>query len=111
MEYLRLEGGGGHPSPRGAGRKINERYAEALATVEDPTPLGELVGDLGKPTTWKGRSVRALNPLAPEDVRLLEAINRGEFVINGFRNRDLRALCSPMQRRRAPRRRSDRRPR
>ena len=40
-----------------------------------------------------GRAARcALNPLAPEDVQLLEAINRGEFVINGFRNRDLRAL-------------------
>ena len=41
------------------GAKINERYAEALATVEDPTPLGELARDLGKPTTWKGRSVRS----------------------------------------------------
>jgi hypothetical protein len=35
--------------------------------------------------------VRALNPLAPEDVGLLEAINHGEFLLNGFRNRDLRA--------------------
>jgi len=73
-------------------RKINERYAEALATVEDKTPLSELVQELGKPTKWKGRSVRALNPLAPADVELLEAINRGEFMLNGFRNRDLRAL-------------------
>jgi GTP cyclohydrolase I len=33
-----------------------------------------------------------LNPLSPDDARLLEAVNRGEFAINGFRNRDLRAL-------------------
>src|SRR3954453_622939 len=93
MEYLRLRKGVADIHRRAElGAKINERYAEALATVEDPTPLGELTRDLGKPTTWKGRSVRALNPLAPEDVQLLEAINRGEFVINGFRNRDLRAL-------------------
>jgi hypothetical protein len=93
MEYLRLRKGVADIHRRAElGAKINDRYAEALATVADPTPLGELVGDLGEPTTWKGRSVRALNPLAPEDVRLLEAINRGEFVINGFRNRDLRAL-------------------
>jgi hypothetical protein len=73
------------------GARINERYATALATVDDATPLGEMARDLGRPTKWKGRSVRALNPLAPEDVGLLEAINHGEFLLNGFRNRDLRA--------------------
>jgi hypothetical protein len=79
---------------RGAevGARINERYAEALATVEEATPLGELAGERGRPTTWKGRSVRALNPLAPADVALLEAVNRGEFLLNGFRDRDLRAV-------------------
>jgi hypothetical protein len=93
MEYLRLRKGVADMQRRAElGRKINERYAEALATVEDKTPLGELVQELGKPTKWKGRSVRALNPLAPADVELLEAINRGEFMLNGFRNRDLRAL-------------------
>jgi hypothetical protein len=39
--------------------------------------------------------VRALNPLAPLDASLLEAINHGEFLLNGFRNRDLRALLFP----------------
>ena len=74
------------------GSRINERYAEALATVEDKTPLGELTKDLGQPAEWKGRKARALNPLAAEDAQLLEAVNRGEFAINGMRNRDLRAL-------------------
>ena len=36
--------------------------------------------------------MRALNPLAPADVKLLEAINRGQFLLNGFRNRDLREV-------------------
>jgi hypothetical protein len=93
MEYLRLRKGVADMHRRAElGAKINERYAAALATVGDATPLGELARDLGRPTTWKGRSVRALNPLAPADVELLEAINRGEFLLNGFRNRDLRAL-------------------
>ncbi len=74
------------------GQRINERLADSLATVEDKTPLCELVKDLGKPTKWKGRPVRAINPLAPADSALLQAINRGEFLMNGFRNRDLRAL-------------------
>ena len=93
MEYLRLRKGVADMHRRAElGQKINERYAAALATVEDSVPLGELARDLGKATTWKGRSVRALNPLAPADVELLEAISRGEFLLNGFRNRDLRAL-------------------
>lgn len=93
LEYLGLRKGVADMHRRAeVGRKINERYATALATVEDKIPLGELTKDLGQPATWQGRSVRALNPLAPEDVALLEAVNRGEFLINGFRNRDLRAV-------------------
>ena len=93
MDYLRLRKGVADIHRRAElGQKINERYAAALATVEDKIPLGELTGDLGRSTQWQGRSVRALNPLAPDDVALLEAINRGGFLLNGFRNRDLRAL-------------------
>jgi hypothetical protein len=93
MEYLRLRKGVADMHRRAElGEKINERYAAAMATVEESVPMGELARDLGKPTIWKGRSVRALNPLAPADVELLEAISRGEFLLNGFRNRDLRAL-------------------
>jgi len=33
-----------------------------------------------------------MNPLGGDDARLLGAIGRGEFAINGFRNRDLRTL-------------------
>jgi hypothetical protein len=33
-----------------------------------------------------------MNPHATADAALIEAIGRGEFSINGFRNRDLRRL-------------------
>lgn len=93
LEYLPLRKGVADLHRRAeVGQKINERYAEALATVAEKTPLAELTGDLGARTTWKGRPARALNPLAAEDVALLEAINHGEFLLNGFRNRDLRGL-------------------
>jgi hypothetical protein len=92
-EYLRMRQGVADVYGRAeVSQKINGRYADSLATVEDKTPLAELTKDLGKRTTWKGRSVRPLNPLAEEDVRLLEAVSRGEFLIAGFRNRDLRAI-------------------
>ena len=51
-----------------------------------------MAADLGKRQHWHGKSVRALNPLATEDVALLEAVSRGEFLISGFRNRDIRAV-------------------
>ena len=70
----------------------NDRYLDALASVDDTTSLGELAARLCRPTRYKGRRVRALNPHAPDDAALLMAIGRGEFTLNGFRNRDLRGL-------------------
>jgi hypothetical protein len=73
-------------------QKSNERYLDALAAVHHEQPLGEMISDLCQPTKLNGRRVRALQPLSPDDNRLLLAVNRGEFAINGFRNRDLRSL-------------------
>ena len=93
MAYLPIRKGVADLHQRAqVGRKINERYAASLATVEETTSLAELTKDLGKPARWQGRSVRALNPLAPMDAALLEAVSRGEFLIAGFRNRDIRAI-------------------
>ena len=93
LEYLRMRRGVADLHGRAeVGAKINERLAASLATVAEKTSLAELTKDLGKRQHWKGRPVRALNPLATEDVALLEAVSRGEFAISGFRNRDIRAL-------------------
>jgi hypothetical protein len=93
LAYRRMRQGVADLHQRAAvSRKINERYASSLATVAETTPVGELAADLGKRQQWHGRPVRALNPLAADDVALLEAVSRGEFVISGFRNRDIRAI-------------------
>jgi hypothetical protein len=73
----------------------NERYLEALASLSSDQPLCELLSPVCRPACWKGRRVRALQPWSPEDRSLLQAIGRGEFAINGVRNRDLVALLSP----------------
>lgn len=70
----------------------NDRYLDALASVENTTALGELTARLCRPVTDKGRRVRAINPHAPRDAALLAAISRGEFTLNGLRNQDLRHL-------------------
>ena len=93
LKYLRMRKGVADLHARAeVGEKINDRLASSLATVAEKTPLGVLTQELGKRQEWKGRSVRALNPLSGEDVALLEAVSRGEFAINGFRNRDVRGL-------------------
>ena len=72
-------------------QKSNERYLDALSAVEAPATLAETAAQVCRPTRWNNRPVRALNPLA-DDARLLEAISRGEFLLEGFRNRDLRGI-------------------
>lgn len=88
----------------------NERYMEALASVDTSTPLGQLLGDLCQPTTYRGKRIRGLRPWSADEVKLFEAVNRGEFSINGLRNRDLQALlfssppdCAQEKRRRSAR--------
>lgn len=96
--WLRLRKGVADVSRRAeVSQAANERYLEGLAAVEQTTSLAELTAPLCKPTRYRGRSVRALNPLAETDAQLLETINRGEFAINGFRNRDLQAWLYPSQ--------------
>ncbi len=74
------------------GRKAAERYLDALASVDQDTPLDEVLHRLGQPQDWHGRRVRALRPFAPDDRQLLQAIRRGEFTLNGIRNRALQRL-------------------
>ena len=80
------------PRRAAVSQAANARYLEALSTVEHGVPLKTTVESLSRPAIWKCRRVRALNPLAPEDGRLLLAISRGEFMLHGFRNQDLRPL-------------------
>ena len=70
----------------------NERYLDALTSVDDGATLEERLRSVTAPATWHGQRVRALQPFAAADMALLEGVSRGEFAINGLRNRDLRPL-------------------
>jgi hypothetical protein len=73
------------------GQAINNRLAESLATVAESTPLGQLLKPLGQAIVQDGkRLARALNPLTGADGDLLRALGNGNYLLNGFRNRDLR---------------------
>jgi hypothetical protein len=87
-------------------QKALDRYCSALARVDDTTTLYELTASIEKRVHWKGRPVRAIHPFQSDDLALLRAVNRGEFTINGLRNRDLQGLlfdappASPVESRR-----------
>lgn len=70
----------------------NERYLDAQAAADTSTPIGDLVRSICAPTTYNNQRIRALRPWSQEDVELLRAVSRGEFCVNGFRNRDLQTL-------------------
>ena len=71
-------------------QKINERYLDALASVDDSARLHEILGPIEKRQRWKERPVRALHPFSPEDGTLLEIVSRGESMIGGICNRGVR---------------------
>jgi hypothetical protein len=68
----------------------NERYLEALGTITSDTPLSQYMDKLCRPVQVGKRRIRALRPFEQDDAKLLETISRGEHLIKGFRNRDLR---------------------
>jgi hypothetical protein len=71
-------------------QRANERLADSLASSADTMPLGKLLEPLGRPVFQGGRRTRALNPLTGADGQLLRTVARGDFLVQGFRNRDLR---------------------
>lgn len=70
----------------------NLRYLSALSATEGKIPLFQWAEEVCKPLRREGRPVRAINPWSPADAALLQAINRGEFKVSGFRNRDIRTF-------------------
>ena len=73
----------------------NNRYLEALASLDTDNKLIDLIHPVCQPVKRNGRRIRGLRPWWDEDRNLLIAIRRGEFCINGFRNRDILEILNP----------------
>lgn len=71
-------------------KAANLRYSEALARTSDTQPAGEAAETIFKRVCREKRRYRALNPWTKNDAALLECVNSGAWLINGFRNRDVR---------------------
>lgn len=71
-----------------ASDKINNRYLEALATLDTNELIESVVAPVLKRRRTKGKSIRALRPWSPKDKQLLSAVASCGLA-GDFRNRDI----------------------
>ncbi len=79
-------------------RAANQRYLEALAVVDVPSPAHMLLDGVSRPVTKDRRPYRALRPVSREEAALFAAVLKGEFQLKGFTNRDVREQLEPGKR-------------
>lgn len=68
----------------------NRRYLEFLSTLDDVSAGARRVDRISRTVQDGTRRFRGFNVLDPQDRKLFEILERGEFNISGFQNRDLR---------------------
>ena len=74
--------------------KVNERHLNSLALASSEDNLFKLINSFSNPVIKDGKRTRGVNPIG-KDSEILEAISGGGFHINGFRNKDIRAILYP----------------
>lgn len=72
-------------------RGANRRYLEALAAVDEDRSVSRVLDPVSQPLCRKNRRYRALRPLSPEESQRCSLLLRGEWLIEGFRNKSLQA--------------------
>ena len=83
----------------------NQRYLNALAAVDDPTPRYDDLKQLTERQRDKGRSYAGFNPARQEETRLFAAVLAGDHIAQGFRNKDIRTAVYAERPRTSDRRR------
>jgi len=91
-------------------RAANQRYLQALAVVDISSPAHALLDKVSRRVKKHRRAYRALRPVSREEAAVFAVVLKGQFLLRGFRNRDLRErleprkITDPEERRRASRR-------
>jgi hypothetical protein len=76
-------------------RAANERYLQALAVMGETTPSHKLLDRVSTRVKLQKKNFRALRPISPEDSKVFSIILRGDYLLQGFRNKDLRQRLYP----------------
>ncbi len=75
-------------------RAANQRDLEALSVVKRPAPTQEVLDPVSRRVVKEGRPYRALRPISEDEAGLFRVILRGEHLLQGFRNKDLRRFLA-----------------
>ena len=75
-------------------KAANYRYLEFISTFDDHSDGQRNLTNATMPIVDKDRSYRGFNFFNPDDLNILEAIDRGEFNIHGLQNKDIRRFMS-----------------
>jgi hypothetical protein len=78
-------------------QRANERYLDALSQFDTEIPLAHILCPVSKPVIKHGQRFRGLRPWERGDLALFKLINRPEFLLSGFRNKDLAIEIFPKQ--------------
>ncbi len=78
-----------------ASRACNNRYLNSLQGLNTEKTIKDLIDPVCESIEWKGRKFRGMRLWKTDESKLLAAISRGEFCINGFRNRQLVEVLYP----------------
>lgn len=76
-------------------RSANGRYLEALSVVGETTPSHRLLDPVSQRVVKDGRRYRPLQPISPADSKVFEVLLKGEHLIQGIRNKDVRTALHP----------------
>jgi hypothetical protein len=82
--------------------KANERYLDALSVAQVNQTLRDVCKDACNRTSKNERPVRGLNPWNKQDAHLLTFLAKGEWALNGFRNKNLCRYLEPRFNERLP---------
>lgn len=77
-----------------AAADANNRYLDALATVDHDSKVAEVLDPLLRSTQLGKQRIRGLRPWS-DDLALLQAVSAAELLTAGFRNRDIVARLFP----------------
>jgi len=67
----------------------NDRYGEALASIDTSRTIGDWASKLSEGFVKKGKRYRGIKLFEREEMKLFEAIGSGDFLTSGFTNGDV----------------------
>jgi hypothetical protein len=77
-------------------KNANNRYLEFISQFEDNTQGNKKLLKVSEPVYSGDRSLKGFNFFNHFDLKLMHIISRGEFFINGFRNKDIKTFFSEL---------------